>query len=219
MKKLKTDRASRRTVFIDANARMCADEPFVGACDPEPCNDNGDRLLIAAMKVDGMVAVNTLCPCGYTWRSAKGHKSRIDCVLYDAFRVEEVKTCGIAHTVDLACGAAEDHRCVKCSIVVKSGTDVENNRRKKKKINIDTSSIQNPFLCAEFQRTLWAFAPQPGNSVSDHAEELSGFPLKHASDVFGEKGRKPSAVDITRHLVHSESHEVLLRSMDGLETM
>ena len=90
MKKLKTDRASRRIVFIDANARMCADEPFVGACDPEPCNDNGERLT-AVMKVGGMVAVNTLYPCGYTWRSAKGHTSRVDYVLYDAFRVDEVK--------------------------------------------------------------------------------------------------------------------------------
>ena len=84
--------------------------------------------------------------CGYTWRSAKGHTSRIDYVLYDAFRVDEVKTCGIAHTVDLACGAAEDHRCVKCSIKVKGGTDVENNKRKKKKINIDTSSISKSVL-------------------------------------------------------------------------
>ena len=90
---------------------MCADEPVVGACDPEPWNDNGERL-IAAMKVYGMVAVNTLYPSGYTWRRAKGHTSRIDYVLYDAFRVDEVKTCGIAHTVDLACGAAKDHRCV-----------------------------------------------------------------------------------------------------------
>ena len=134
--------------------------------------------------------MNTWYPCGYTWRSAKGHTSRIDDVLYDAFRVEERKTCGVAHTVDLACGAAEDHRCVKCSIVVKSETDVENNRRKKKKINIDTSSMQNPFLCAEFQRRLWAFAPKPGNSVSDHAEEHSGFLVKHARDVFGVKERK-----------------------------
>ena len=30
---------------------------------PEPCNDNGERL-IAAMKVDGMVAANTFYPCG-----------------------------------------------------------------------------------------------------------------------------------------------------------
>ena len=71
MRKFKNDRASRRIVFIDANARTSADEPFVGVCDPEPCNDNGERL-IAAMKVDGMVAVNTFYPCGYTWRSAKG---------------------------------------------------------------------------------------------------------------------------------------------------
>ena len=143
------------------------------------------------MKVDGMVAVNTWYPCGYTWRSAKGRTSRVDYVLYDASRVEVVETCGIAHTVDLACGAAEDHRCVKCSIEVKGGTDIENNRRKKLKINIDTSSIQNPFLCAEFQRRLLAFAPNLGNSVSDHAEEFSGCLLKHARDVFGEKGRKP----------------------------
>ena len=97
---------------------MSADKPFVGACDLEPCNDNGERL-IAAMKMDGMVAVNMWYACGYTWRSAEGHTSRIDCVLYDASRVEEKKTCGIAHTVDLACGAAEDHRCVKCSIEAK----------------------------------------------------------------------------------------------------
>ena len=109
MEKLKTDRASRRVVFIDGNARMSVDEPFVGACDPEPCNDNGERL-IAAMKVDGMIAANTWYPCGYTRPSAKGHTSRIDYVLHDASRVEEIKTCGIAHTVDLACGAAEDHR-------------------------------------------------------------------------------------------------------------
>ena len=197
MRKLKNDRVSRRIVFIDANARTSADEPFVGACDPEPCNDNGERL-IAAMKVDGMVAVNTFYPCGYTWRSAKGHTSRIDYVLYDAVRADEIKTCGIAHTVDLACGAAEDHRCVQCSIEVKGGTGIGNNRRKKKKINIDTSSIQNPFLCAEFQRRMWAFAPKPGNSVSDHAEELSSFLLKHAREVFGEKGRKPRLPWISR---------------------
>ena len=77
-------------------------------------------------------------------------------MLYDASRVEEINTSGIAHTVDLACGAAEDHRCIKCSIEVKGETDIENNREKKKKINIDTSSAQNPFLCAEFQRRLWA---------------------------------------------------------------
>ena len=117
---------------------MSADEPFVGACDPEPCNDYGERF-IAAMKVDDMIAANTWYPCGYTWRSVKGHTSRIDCVLYDASRVEEMKTCGIAHTVDLACGAAADHRCVKCSTEVKDETGTEKNQRKKKKINIDTS--------------------------------------------------------------------------------
>ena len=93
MRKLKNDRASRRIVFIDANARTSADEPFVGACDPEPCNDNDERL-IAPMKVDGMVAVNTFYPCGYTWRSAKGtHRVSIMCFMTQ-FRVEEIKTCG-----------------------------------------------------------------------------------------------------------------------------
>ena len=71
MQKLKTNRSSRRIVFIDGNARMSADEPFVGDCDPEPCNDNGERF-IAATKVDRMIATNTLYPCGYTWRPAKG---------------------------------------------------------------------------------------------------------------------------------------------------
>ena len=52
MRKLKADRASSRIVFIDGNARMSADEPFVGACDLEPCKNNGERL-IASMKVDG----------------------------------------------------------------------------------------------------------------------------------------------------------------------
>ena len=33
---------------------MSADEPFVGACDTEPCNDNGERL-IAEMKMDEMI--------------------------------------------------------------------------------------------------------------------------------------------------------------------
>ena len=185
-----------------------------------------------------IVAVDTWYPCRYTWRSAKGHTSRIDYVLHDAFRVEEVTTCGIAHTVDLACGAAEDHRCVKCPSEVKGGTDIENNRSKKKNQHrhiIDSKSvlvgsvskktvgvcpeawkqrfspcrgtIQNPFLWVQFQRRLWAFAPKPGNSVSHHAEELSGILLKHARDVFGVKGLKTSsAVDITWHLVHSESH-------------
>ena len=46
----------------------------------------------------------------------------------------------------------------------KGGTGVENSRRKTQKIDIDTSSIPNPFLCAEFQRRLWAFAPQPGTA-------------------------------------------------------
>ena len=132
MKKLKTDRASRRVVFIDGKARMSVDEPFVGACDPEPCNDNGERL-IAAMKVDGLIAANTWYPCGYTRPSAKGHTSRIDYVLHDASRVEEIKTCGIAHTVDLACGAAEDHRCVKCLIGVVDETGTEKTKEKKRK--------------------------------------------------------------------------------------
>ena len=129
---------------------MSADETFVGACDPEPCNDNGERL-IAATKVDGMIAANTWYPCGYTWRSAKGHTSRIDYVLYDASRVEGIKTCGIAHAVELACGAAEDHRCVKCVIEVQVETDSEKSQRKKKKINVETSSMQNPYLCVKFQ--------------------------------------------------------------------
>ena len=64
-------------------------------------------------------------------------------------------------TVDLACGAAEDHRCVKCSIEVKGGDpDIENNRRKSKNINIDTSSIQNPFLCAEFSKKTVGVCPE-----------------------------------------------------------
>ena len=172
MGKIKSDRASHRIVFIDGNARMSTDEPSVGVHDPEPCNDNGERL-IAAMKVDGMIATNTMYPCGYTWRSAKGHRARIDYVLYDASRVEEVRSCVIAHTVDLACGAAVDHWCVVCSIEVKVESETKDNRKKKKKINIDTSSIQNPFLCAEFQRRMWAFAPKPRSSVSDHAVQRS----------------------------------------------
>ena len=44
MKNLKTNRSSRRIVFIVGNARMSADEPFVCTCDPEPCNDNCERL-------------------------------------------------------------------------------------------------------------------------------------------------------------------------------
>ena len=98
--------------FIDGDARMSTDEPFVGACDPEHCNDYGERF-IAAMKVDEMIAANTWYLCGYTWRSAKGHTSRSDFVPYDASRVEEIQTCGIGHPVDLACGASEDHRYVK----------------------------------------------------------------------------------------------------------
>ena len=90
MRKLKTDRSSRRVVFIDGNARMSADEPFVGACDPEPCNDNGERS-IAAMKLREMIAANTWYACGNTWRSPKGHTSRVDYVLNDAPRIEETK--------------------------------------------------------------------------------------------------------------------------------
>ena len=69
-------------------------------------------------------------------------------------------------------------------------TDIENKRRKMN-INIHTSSMQNPFLSVELQRRIWAFAPKPGNCVSDHAEELSNFIEKHARDVFGVKERKP----------------------------
>ena len=72
------------------NARMSADEPFFGACDPQPCNDNSERL-ITAMTVHEMMAANMWYPCGYTQRSAKGHTSSIDYVLYDASRVEEIK--------------------------------------------------------------------------------------------------------------------------------
>ena len=169
---------------------MSADEPFVGTCDPEPWNDNGERL-IAAMKVDGMVAVNTLYPCGYTWRSAKGHTARIDYVLHDASRVEEIKKLvALPIPWTLACGAAEDHRYVMCSLEVKGGRTLRTTEESKRKSTSTHPSIQNPFLCAEFQRRLWAFAPKPGNSVSDHAEELSGFLLKHARDVFGVEGRK-----------------------------
>ena len=84
---------------------------------------------------------------------------------------------------------------------------------------------------------MWAFAPEPGNSVSDHAEELSGFLLKHAREVFGEKGRKPRQPWIShgtwrtvkviaplRRLANQArdcgtvcENEVLLRSMDGFE--
>ena len=167
---------------------MSADEPFVGACGPEPCTDDGERY-IAAMKVDEMIAANTWYPCGYTWRSAKGHTSRIDYLFCDASRVEEIKTCGVAHTVDLACGAAEDHRCVKCLFEVKDETRTEKNHRKKKKINIDTSLMQNPYLCVEFQRRLWTLAPKPGNSVSDHAEEFSIFLLQQVKQFFGVKGQ------------------------------
>ena len=53
MRKLKKDKSSRRIVFIDGNARISADEHFVGACDPEPCNNNGERSN-AAMKMDEM---------------------------------------------------------------------------------------------------------------------------------------------------------------------
>ena len=74
MRKLKTDRASRRIVFIDGNARMSA-----GACDPEPCNDNGERL-VAAMKVDGMVAVNSCTRAGTRGGQRKGtHRVSIMC--------------------------------------------------------------------------------------------------------------------------------------------
>ena len=69
---------------------MSADEPFVGACDSEPCSNNGERL-IDAMKVDEMIAANTWYPCGSTWRSAQGHTSRIDYVFHDASRVEEIR--------------------------------------------------------------------------------------------------------------------------------
>ena len=64
-------------------------------------------------------------------------------------------------------------------------------RKRKRKSTSTRHRFKIRLLCAEFQRRLWAFAPQPGNSVSDHAEELSGFLLKHARDVFGEQGRKP----------------------------
>ena len=60
--------------------------------------------------------------------------------------------------------------------------------RTTKESKIKSTSTRHRFKIrscgAEFQRRLWAFAPQPGNSVSDHAEELSGFLLKHARDVF-----------------------------------
>ena len=41
--------------------------------------------------------------------------------------------------------------------------------------------------CAEFQRTLWAFARRLETAFLT----MPGFPLKHARDVFGVKGRKP----------------------------
>ena len=232
--KLKTDRASRRIVFIDGNAQMSADEPFVGACDLEPCNDNGERS-IAAMKVDGVVAVDTWYPCGCTWRSAKGHTSRVDYVLYDASLVEEIKTCG--HTVDLACGSAEDHRCVKCSIEVKGETHIENNRKKESTSTHLRCKIHSIVL--SFKEDFGHLPRRLEKSVSDHAEELSGFLLKHARDVFGVKERKPRqpwishgtwcTVKVTapvRRLANQAGrvwticeNEVLLCSVDGFETM
>ena len=81
-------------------------------------------------------------------------------------------------------------RCVKCLIEVKDEIGAEKNQRKIKS-NIDTSSMQNQYLCVEFQRRLWTFAPKPGNSVSDHAEAFSIFLLQQAQEFFGVKGRKP----------------------------
>ena len=77
------------------------------------------------------------------------------------------------------------------------------------------------------------------NSVSDHAEEFSVFLLKHEREGFWCEGTETStAVDLTKHLVHSESHRTLastcepswgvwtfcenemqLCSMDGDETL
>ena len=98
------------------------------------------------------------------------------------------KNCGIAHIVDLACGAAEDQRCAKCLIEVKDDTGTEHNQRKKK--STSTHHRCKIRICVEFQRRLWAFAAKLGNSVSDHAEEFLIFLVKHAREVFGVKGRK-----------------------------
>ena len=75
-----------------------------------------------------VVAVNTWYPCGYTWRSAKGHTSRVDYMLYDASRVEEVKKNPLWH-------AELQTTTVVLSVQLRSkvGTDIDNNRRKKKK--------------------------------------------------------------------------------------
>ena len=71
--------------------------------------------------------------------------------------------------------------------------------------------MQDPFLFVEFRRRLWTFAQKPGNNVSDHAEECSAFLLKQAKAIFGVKGGKEAstAVDLTGHLVHSESRRSL----------
>ena len=66
-----------------------------------------------------------------------------------------------------------------CEIEVKQVTDSE-----KKMINIETFSMQNPYVCVEFQRRLWTCGPKPGNIVSDHAEEFSAFLLKQASERY-----------------------------------
>ena len=93
--------------------------------------------------------------------------------------MEELKTCGIEEKGDLACGAAEDHRRIWCEIEVEQVTGSE-----KKKINIETASMQTPCVCVEFQRRLRTFGPKLGNIVSDHAKEFSAFLLKQASDRY-----------------------------------
>ena len=64
---------------------MSTDEPFTGACYPEPVNDNGERL-IAAIRVDV-----TREPMRVHVAVRERHTSRLDYVFFDASRMEEIE--------------------------------------------------------------------------------------------------------------------------------
>ena len=150
------------------------EKPFVDACDPEPCNDNGERLS-AAMKVDEVI---TWYPCGYTWRSAKGHTSRIDFVLHDASRGEELKKKKLSHRPHRGFGMQCCIRTSMCKVLQKMRLAL---RKTKERKNTSTSTHfrRKIRICAwRFKEDLRKFAQQPGNSVSSHAEELSIFLLQ-----------------------------------------
>ena len=143
-----------------------------------------------------LAAVNTLFAesAGWTWTGSRGHKHRIDYVLWSRERLSMITNVWVSRDIELADSERDDHCLVVSTACIQCRDQRMSENANLQRLLVPRlcrSKLADPQLQQQFSNWVWTFRADHDENVDQHLEQLQKH-IREGADMLRAPRAKPN---------------------------